>query len=68
MYNRSILIGRLVADPELRTTPNGVNVSTFRIAVDRPYSKNAEKKAEKFIFLEFFIISSVKLDIFCFKM
>lgn len=46
MYNRSILIGRLVADPELRTTPNGVNVSTFRIAVDRPYSKNAEKKAD----------------------
>ena len=46
MYNRAILIGRLVADPEMRTTPNGVNVATFRIAVDRPYSKNAEKKAD----------------------
>lgn len=43
MYNKSILIGRLVADPELRTTPNGVNVATFRIAVDR-YGK--EKKAD----------------------
>ncbi|MBP1577090.1 MAG: single-stranded DNA-binding protein [Oscillospiraceae bacterium] len=46
MYNRAILIGRLVADPELRTTPNGINVASFRIAVDRPYSKNAEKKAD----------------------
>jgi len=46
MYNRAILVGRLVADPEMRTTPNGVNVATFRIAVDRPFSKNAEKKAD----------------------
>ena len=43
MYNKSILIGRLVADPELRTTPNGINVATFRIAVDR-FGK--EKKAD----------------------
>ena len=46
MYNRAILIGRLVADPEMRTTPNGINVARFRIAVDRPYSKNAERKAD----------------------
>ena len=46
MFNRAILIGRLVADPEMRTTPNGINVATFRIAVDRPFSKNAEKKAD----------------------
>lgn len=36
-YNRAILIGRLTSDPELRTTNNGVNVASFRIAVDRPY-------------------------------
>ncbi len=47
MYNKAILIGRLVADPEMRTTPNGVNVATFRIAVDRPFTaKGAEKKAD----------------------
>ncbi|HWP51351.1 MAG TPA: single-stranded DNA-binding protein [Clostridia bacterium] len=45
MYNKAILIGRLVADPEMRTTPNGVNVATFRIAVDR-FTKGAEKKAD----------------------
>ena len=45
MYNRAILIGRLVADPEMRTTPNGINVATFRIAIDR-FTKGAEKKAD----------------------
>lgn len=45
MYNKAILIGRLVADPEMRTTPNGINVATFRIAVDR-FTKSAEKKAD----------------------
>lgn len=44
--NNVILIGRLVADPELRTTQSGLEVTTFRVAVDRPYSKDAEKKAD----------------------
>ncbi|MEG1972376.1 MAG: single-stranded DNA-binding protein [Oscillospiraceae bacterium] len=47
MYNKAILIGRLVADPELKTTPQGINVCSFRIAVDRPYTpKGAEKKSD----------------------
>lgn len=46
MYNRAILIGRLTADPELKTTPNGVNVCSFRLAVDRPYKKDGERKAD----------------------
>ena len=47
MYNKAILIGRLVADPELRQTPNGISVCTFRVAVDRAYSsKGAEKQAD----------------------
>lgn len=37
MLNRVILMGRLVADPELRQTPNGISVATFRLAVDRNY-------------------------------
>ena len=43
MYNKAILIGRLCSEPEMRTTPNGINVATFRIAVDR-FGK--EKKAD----------------------
>lgn len=46
MYNRSILIGRLTADPELRTNAKGVNVCTFRIAVNRPHSKGGERKSD----------------------
>jgi len=47
MFNKAILIGRLVADPELRQTPNGVSVCTFRIAVDRSYSsKDGERQAD----------------------
>ena len=33
--NQVILMGRLTHDPEMRTTPNGKNVCTFSIAVDR---------------------------------
>ena len=33
--NKVFLIGRLAADPELRTTQNGISVATFRLAVNR---------------------------------
>lgn len=41
-FNRIILVGNLVADPELKTTPNGVTVTRFRIAVNRRFAKNGE--------------------------
>lgn len=46
MLNVVVLMGRLVADPELRHTPNNVAVTTFRIAVDRAYSKGTDKQAD----------------------
>lgn len=46
MYNRAIMVGRLVSDPDIRITPNGDKVATIRIAVDRAYSK--DKKADFF--------------------
>lgn len=46
MFNKVILMGRLVADPELRQTPNNISVCRFRIAVDRGYSADKEKKAD----------------------
>lgn len=33
--NQVTLMGRLTRDPEVRTTPNGKNVASFSIAVDR---------------------------------
>lgn len=48
MLNRVILMGRLVSDPELKTTPSGVSVTTFRIAVDRNYVKSGEERKADF--------------------
>ncbi len=42
-------MGRLVADPELRQTPNGVSVCSFRIAVDRNYSSRGGERQADFI-------------------
>ena len=50
MLNRIILMGRLVADPELRQTQSGVSVASFRIAVDRNYqSKDTGERQADFI-------------------
>lgn len=43
------LQGRLVADPELKTTGSGVEVCSFCIAVDRGYAKQGEEKQTDFI-------------------
>ena len=49
MLNVVALLGRLTADPELRTTPNGVSVATFTLAVDRSYAKQGEERQADFI-------------------
>ena len=50
MLNKVILQGRLIADPEMRHTPNGVSVSTFRLAVDRDFKdKNTGERQADFI-------------------
>lgn len=46
MFNLVVLTGRLTADPELKTTPNGISVCTFGIAVDRAYKKGEEKETD----------------------
>lgn len=49
MLNVVVLMGRLVADPELKTTNTGVSVTSFRIAVDRSYVKaGAERETDFF--------------------
>ena len=49
MYNRAILIGRLTADPELRTTPQGTSVCSFSIAIDRPFTGKGAERVTDFI-------------------
>lgn len=43
--NRVMLVGNLARDPELSTTPGGVNVCRFTIAVQRRFT-NAEGQRE----------------------
>lgn len=49
MYNKITLMGRIVADPELKTSQNGVPYVRFRIAVNRRFhNKNEENKVDFF--------------------
>ncbi len=46
MFNLVVLTGRLTSNPELKTTPSGISVTTFSLAVDRPYRKDKEQEAD----------------------
>ena len=48
MFNKVIMMGRIVNDPELKTTPNGVSTCSFRIAVDRRFQQKGEEKKSDF--------------------
>lgn len=49
MLNVVAIMGRLVADPELRTTPAGHSVCSFRIACDRSYVQQGQQRQADFI-------------------
>ena len=46
MLNVAVIMGRLVADPELRHTPNDIAVTTFTVAVDRYTKAGADKQTD----------------------
>ncbi|MCL5024473.1 MAG: single-stranded DNA-binding protein [Nitrospirae bacterium] len=46
MFNKIILIGNLTKDPELRYTPQGTPVSTFRLAVNTRYKQSDEARED----------------------
>lgn len=49
MLNVAVITGRLTADPEVRSTPSGVSVCRFTVAVDRKYTKEGEQRQADFI-------------------
>ena len=49
MLNVVAIMGRLVADPELKTTPTGINVCAFRIACDRSFVQQGQQRQADFI-------------------
>lgn len=49
MINRTVLVGRITRDPELRYTPNGIATCSFTLAVNRTFSDAEGKKEADFI-------------------
>ena len=49
MLNIAAIMGRLVRDPELRTTQHGTNVCTFRIACERGYPPKGQGRQADFV-------------------
>ena len=50
MLNRIIVMGRMVRDPEMRTTQSGTAVTSFTLAVDRDFkSRESGEKSTDFI-------------------
>lgn len=47
--NKTIILGRITQDLELKQTPNGVSVLSFTVAVDRSYAKQGEERQSDFI-------------------
>lgn len=46
MLNSCVLMGRLTADPELRTTQNGKSVASFSLAVERDFQRDGERQTD----------------------
>ena len=47
--NKVLLVGRLTKDPELRTTPGGIAVTRFTIAVSQNYVNKSGERGTDFI-------------------
>lgn len=48
MFNNVTMLGRITQDLELKSTPSGVSVLTFPIAVDRRYQTKGEERKSDF--------------------
>jgi len=46
--NKVILMGNLTRDPEFKTTPSGVSVTTFSVAVGRRFAKQGDEVTADF--------------------
>ena len=49
MLNRITIMGRLTRDPEYRSTPSGLSVVNFSVAVDRDFPGQSGEKETDFI-------------------
>ena len=51
MYNKVLIIGRLVRDPEMKLTAAGIAVTRFTVAVDKQVKKDKESGEQTADFL-----------------
>ena len=49
MLNKAIIMGRLTADVELKSTTSGTSVVQFTVAIDRNFVKQGEERQTDFI-------------------
>ncbi|PCF84623.1 single-stranded DNA-binding protein [Staphylococcus intermedius] len=67
MLNRTILVGRLTKDPDFRTTPSGVSVATFTLAVNRTFTNAQGEREADFINCVVFRKQAENVNNFLFK-
>ncbi|EKI4483859.1 single-stranded DNA-binding protein [Staphylococcus pseudintermedius] len=67
MLNRVVLVGRLTKDPEYRTTPSGVSVATFTLAVNRTFTNAQGEREADFINCVVFRKQAENVNNFLFK-
>ncbi len=51
-FSKAIITGNITRDPELRTTPNGSNVCSFSVAVNRVYKDASGEQREDVSFID----------------
>lgn len=67
MINRVVLVGRLTKDPEYRTTPSGVSVATFTLAVNRTFTNAQGEREGDFINVVVFRRQAENVNNYLFK-
>lgn len=67
MINRVVLVGRLTKDPEFRTTPSGVNVANFTLAVNRTFTNAQGEREADFINVVVFRKQAENVNTYLFK-
>lgn len=67
MINRVVLVGRLTKDPEFRTTPSGVNITNFTLAVNRTFTNAQGEREADFINVVVFRKQAENVNNYLFK-
>ena len=65
--NKALLVGRLTKDPELRTTPGGLAVTRFTIAVSEPFTNKNGERETNFISCSAFGRQADNISKYCHK-